>query len=425
MTAVLDAIAGGRGLVVVGFKIEFPGFDFLISKAGYSSLAGGHFEARVVSFGSAEFMKSGDDGGLAGVQMRIRVRDDDRRLRKLYEGARKNEIRGSVATGYLMTPTVSYSTDVRFGGVVTKLSFPPRTMEAEITLRTNDDALLRPVGLPLSRVDWPFADPAIFDKVAPVLYGLHDASYTRNGPAMVPTLCVDTMQHRYLVCRGRALSIIRAFDGTTPVSISTEYLTRSGRIYTVAKLSSAPTGEVTVDVQGMETVGDGSGTLITNPATQLAHRLTNFVLGDYMTGAWASTHALLDSTHLTSAETYFTALGARGSMYDDSERSGADILAAHCRSFGMRCWWTPAGKIASGYENVFAQPYTGERFRWYRDDASGFGLEEDDYNVVRQVTVRQAHSAADDGYLATLELQDASITTGTQEALDLEHSEAR
>jgi hypothetical protein len=302
---------------------------------------------------------------------------------------------------------------------------------AEIVMRVNDDALQRLSprgGWVLNRVAWPNAKAEVFDKVAPVLYGQHDASGMQTGPGLIPCPYVDTIEFRYLVCAGKAKAVDRVYvDGLeTGSGWATEYITKNGRIYTCVNFTTDQgDAEVTVDAQGYEAVGDGSGALITNPATQWAHWLTNFVLGDYMTGAWLSTNALIDSTTLTAAEAYLTSLSARGSAYSDERQTGHDVVARFCNSWRMRSWWTLEGKVAIGYENIFAQPYTGTRLRWYKDELGKFSLVEDDWQVTSRITVRQAKSASQGSYLTTFEVQDASVSSDTQDALDLDWSESK
>jgi hypothetical protein len=248
---------------------------------------------------------------------------------------------------------------------------------------------------------------------------------------MAKCYLVDTVASVYLVCAGKAKSVDRVYvDGvqTSGGNYSVSYTTIGGRAYTIVTFtSSAPTvlQTVTCDAQGVEPVGDASGAYIYNPATAWAHRLTNHVLGDSLGLSWSSTNALIDSTYLTAAEAYFTALGARSSCQDDQRRTGKDITASYCKSFGMRSFWTRSGKIAMSYENIFATPYGGYRLRWYRDELGEFSLVEDDYKVASRIVLRQSHSAALDSYLATLEMVDASVTSDTQDSIDLEMSEAR
>ena len=74
---------------------------------------------------------------------------------------------------------------------------------------------------------------------------------------------------------------------------STPYRDWNGRRYTIvygkgtdADELAAGTGTIRVNLQGIEDVGDGSGTLITDIYDQFKHWFTNFFLQDWQTGAW-------------------------------------------------------------------------------------------------------------------------------------------
>lgn len=430
MSAVTDAIAGGSGLVVAGLKLSLPGQTVRVAKAPYTSLGGGHFDERVISWGSLDYQVSDRNGVPPAVTTRVRIHDKDRTLQRIYSGASADSVRGSAAVIYLMTPGVAYNTEVVFTGVLTKMSFP-EPFVVEVSLRTNDDAFQRLSprgGWQLTPVAWPSAKAEVFDKVAPIVYGIHDASYTQTGPGLVPTLYVDTIEFRYLVCAGKAKAIDRVYVNgvSTGSGWATEYVTRNGRIYTCINFTTDQgTAEITADVQGYETVGDGSGTVITNPATQWAHYLSNFVFGDYMTGSWLSTNALVDSSLLTAIEAHLTSLGARGSMYQDERGMATEATAQDGKSFGLLSYWTPTGTVALGFENLWAQPGSGTRLRWYRDEMGPFALEEDDYRIGSRIVVRQAYSSSQGAYLTTFEVTDPGIASDTQDAMDLVRSQAR
>lgn len=430
MSAVLDAIAGGRGLIVAGLVASLPGTTLRIASAPYTSTAGGHFQGKVLNWGSLTYTASDRSGSPPSVQLTVRVADHDRSIARIYEGLRRDEIRGSAVSVYLMTPTVAYNTEAVFVGVISKLSFSG-PFGAEFTLRTNDDQMQRlsPSGGP-TRASWPRAKAEVFDKATPILAGTHDASYTQSGPGLVKCHLVDTVSSVYLVCGRRAKSITRVYVDaaqTSSTNYTASYITVGGREYTIITFtSSAPTEsqEVTCDAEGYESVGDGSGSVVTNPASQWAMRLSNFVLANYSSGSWLSTHALIDSTYLAEAEAYFTLLGARASTNEDQKRTGNDVTAAYCKSFQMRSFWTRGGKIAMRYENIFSAPYGGYRLRWYRDELGVFSMVEDDYQVLNRLALKSTRSASQDSYLAAIEFVDASVTSEIQDALDLEMSEA-
>ena len=65
----------------------------------------------------------------------------------------------------------------------------------------------------------------------------------------------------------------------------------NGRGYTLIDFTTDQgTATITCDVTGLESAGDGSGTVVTNPATIWAMWLSNFVFADYTgVGGWLST----------------------------------------------------------------------------------------------------------------------------------------
>jgi len=91
-----------------------------------------------------------------------------------------------------------------------------------------------------------------------------------------------------------------AFPGVTTV-------TRNGRRYTVIYLKEGGTSPLdveairagdtplTVNVQGIEDVGDGSGALVTNAMAAYRHAMQNWVLGNYQAGSWLASPTFPDS----------------------------------------------------------------------------------------------------------------------------------
>lgn len=74
---------------------------------------------------------------------------------------------------------------------------------------------------------------------------------------------------------------------------STPYRDWNGRRYTIvygkgtdADELAAGTGRLAVNIQGIETTGDGSGALITDLYDQFKHWFVNFFLQDWQTGTW-------------------------------------------------------------------------------------------------------------------------------------------
>ena len=168
--------------------------------------------------------------------------------------------------------------------------------------------------------------------------------------------------------------------GKTGWPFGTTYRDIGGRRYTVAYIIGADatalvTGEVAMsaDVKGIETVGDGSGTLITAIYDQYLHWLTNFGLGDYQTGAWLSIPTWPDSTPRIESASFATAKasiagrvssagyvggGILGSNND--LRTLAEWLAAWNASCDARCGFTRLGqfRVCSGEQQAAALDVT-------------------------------------------------------------------
>lgn len=420
----LSEVAGGRGMGLFGLVVSFPGsYTLRDALAPYTSATGGHFRGLVKSWSPFRYAVSERGGRLPSVEATVRINDHGRTLLALKDGVYADTLRGSAASVYWMAPgTASSSWDPLFVGIVTRISFP-EPFVAELSLRVDDRRLKRTQSdaWKLTRQSFPNAKADIFGKWAPCLYGSWDASNVQVGPGLVPTLYCDTVRFRYLVCAGKAKSIIRAYaDGVEVAGWTTQYITVNGRMYTVIEFS-ADQGDavITCDAEGYATTYSGA-TLMTNPASQFAHRMTHFVLGDWDGGsAYSSTSSLIDSTTLASTVDYLDDLGVTGRDYDADGSSGDDVIAKFMTSFRLECGWTYSGTIAIGWEDLAADIYTGQRYRWYRDEMGPFSIADEDFATVSRITVQSNRSVSQNAYLDSLTVVDASVSSDTPGTLDL------
>jgi hypothetical protein len=178
---------------------------------------------------------------------------------------------------------------------------------------------------------------------------------------------------------------------------------------------------VTVDVAGYETVGDGSGTLITNPVRQLKHWLDQFVWGEYLGGNWLAATAPIDTTRLTETEAFLDAYSLTGSLYVSSETTGEDVLNDWCASHQVDAFWTNLGKIAFRVDDP-RLPGTGYSGSWIRgdlDQVGRFGTRGAGRFLKDRVQVTYQPSPAGGGLLEALEVRDTSLTLEGSEALAL------
>ena len=423
MSAVIVAVAGGRGLLVPGITVAFPGETLRMASAPYSSVTGLHYKPKVLSFGAISYRRSDRGGRTSTVETQVTIDDTDRTIARLYAGVYAGTLEGSAATIQLMTPTIASSSWLTvLAGVVTRISFPTQFV-AELTVRANDAQLTRKRGWAITRQNWPNAAADAYGKIAPTFYGTHNSATFQTHPGMIPTIYIDVLAFRYLVCGGKAKSITRVFvDGVqTPTGWAVEYITRAGRIYTcVTFTTDQGDAVITVDGVGYEDVGDGSGTAISDPLTIWAHWISNFVLGDYLSGAWFANNALLDSTSLTATSAIIATIGDIGAPYSAVPFTGEDITAKLCTTYKLRTWWTPAGLLAIGKDDPHvADVYGGTHWKYYREEVAPFAFRDEEFNRKSRILARSAFSASQGSYLQSLEVVNAAATTELSDSIDM------
>jgi hypothetical protein len=96
--------------------------------------------------------------------------------------------------------------------------------------------------------------------------------------------------------------LMPGFAGWTTIFGSARYVDYNGRRYGVVYGRGVIPDQValgekklTLNLRGIESVGDGTGTLITDIHLQYRHMMQNWVLGDYQSGSWLSTPTYSDS----------------------------------------------------------------------------------------------------------------------------------
>jgi hypothetical protein len=241
-----------------------------------------------------------------------------------------------------------------FTGIFVKWGFPTPG-RVKLYFRTNTIKLEAPYGRLLAPGDFPFADPSARAQIAPMVYGTHDSGGEKG---QIPSLLVDVNRNWFLLSVGWLKSVDRVYVGGVQQSAFTIlHPIVNGRVYTVVSFTSTPTGDVTADVTGYETNGDGTGTLIDNPADVIKHFLVNWVYGDYMSGAWlADATAPVDTAEFAIANAFLARYSHKASKYLDGngEQQALDVLNEWCLSFLCRVGWTNLGKIAIVFEDLDA-----------------------------------------------------------------------
>jgi hypothetical protein len=297
--------------------------------------------------------------------------DSDMAMAALFHGPKRNKVRGSPGILYLGSRNVAPEDwYIRFAGRLDTAGLPgPKTWT--VTLSPNDlplqrDSLPKPT---VSPGDWPSAAVEIQDAIVPLIYGkISSASGTNTGA--VQLMNVDSAGFRYLVCAGWAVAVDKVYADGVPVSPSAYSVTRpvvNGRLYTLVDFVADPGSSVTIgaDVRGYESVGDGTGTLITDPGDVIKHGLANFIYNDYRSGPWLpDSSAPIDAASFARAKAFFSARGYQVSKCVKTKVRGQDFVNEILASNEAKACWTAAGNIALKvedftsfeYETVFVIP---------------------------------------------------------------------
>jgi hypothetical protein len=348
-------------VVVDLLEIDLPDGTHRYAEVGVIVAGEGMYEARILAWGSFSKGVAPRQNSLELQRTTVKISDQDFVFAKLVEGSTGNAIRGSAVRCYLA------------GRGMGKADWYP-TLVGRLATFTQDEPLtwtltLTPNDLPLQREtlgratitfgDWPVADTKIYGTVAPIYYGKWNAVGTSSYGA-VPTYYVDKTNFVYLVCAGWAKAVDNVYKNKDPNPITTGFSVThpvvNGRVYTCLDFTTdQTTAEFTCDIQGIETAGDGTGTLITDPPTVLAHLLQNFAFNDYKSGAYAgATSAMFNSTWAT---TYFSSRGFGASIQIDSRRKGIDVLNDWLRTFNAKAFWRNDGTISLLVEDPGAFAY--------------------------------------------------------------------
>lgn len=262
------------------------------ARADLSNEERGFYPGRVGSFGEYEIGVDMINLGLETRPKRIEIIDDA--AESFSNAAAAGEkLEGSLATFKLgmvaeAGPYADWFTTYSgyldsyesLGGGRWALNFEPRT-----------SALSSWVGQKLSEQDWSNLPEASVDANVPIVYGLWDSSGgTQQG--RVTAILTNAATYEYVIAFGALKSVDVVWSGTTRKTVTTDYAVsyavKGGKTYTlITFVADQGTAVIKADVHGYETVGDGTGTLIDDPADAIKHLIVNFGFNT-PTGTWAS-----------------------------------------------------------------------------------------------------------------------------------------
>lgn len=416
-----------------GLTIAFPDRTRRYASKGLASASLGPFAPKVIDNGWGQIKYGSDDrtGRLMPGETSVTIDDSDFDFAMLREGAYGDRLYGSVATIDFLAPG---ATSFRaFTGIYVVPEFG-ESRDVKLVLRIDDLPLRRNTPKVTLGRDWPHSKAEVLAHHAGPLYGIHDATALGAPAGAVPCPYIDTVQFKYFVCLGYAKTIRRVYSDTTLKTVSSDYVvgyeTVNGRLYTVINFAADQgSAEVTVDVEGAEPTGDGSGAVITNPLAQLQHFLHNFVWGNYQGGLWLTATAPLNATHWTTAKTFLDSLSITGSRRITGDQvAGMDIVNELADRLPVRFWWTGAGELAVlPWDLRTSSVYVSDP--WIRQtrglDLGGFSVREDPQAVIDRIDVKHCYLEALTNYAQALQVRDTAQDLEAAESLDLRWSPSR
>jgi len=437
------ALAAGATPVPV-LQIAFPNSQnkrYAGDGFGFDPVAPGPFEARVDTWTEIAVVVSERPGQLSYPETTVTVTDVGRDLTQILEG--KYEARKSAA-----------AVKLALSGVASSAWFPLLTgvvdrwrqtgLKWDLTIRPDDRALQGYVPkTTVTKGNAPLADTtnkSPYGRYMPIVYGVHDAS-ALTGQGMLPTINVrfdGTLGWYYLVSLGRLKSVDRVYKNGTLQTVATHYNViyplLGGVQTTCLSWVSAPatTDVIQCDVNGIESVGDGTGQTITNPVDILKHFLVNFVWNNYRSGLWfADSTAPIDALAFATAAGWasrFSWEGAKRIGGDTTQQRGVDLVNEWLTSWPtLRLWWNNQGKLACGALSHLWTGYIDDP--WFRGmvDEKGDSLQpyRDTYQILDRVAVSYIPQAVAGGYGQSLDLQDMDAPEKSTENFQLAWSAAR
>jgi hypothetical protein len=299
---------------------------------------------KVLSWRSVRHLLSSDNGQLSGNQLAVQIDDSLRELRVIV---------ATEATRYVLGQPVDLWVTTRDDRAIGNTAMrvfrgrwkhpqlnPSRliTLTAEDYITQFSDPAVMAKDMPKRRLAFGaqsklagFGEPIIYGDVNAVGLGSNGAV----GGIYIADIVVSTQLYRVLMIAGHACKAITEiyYNGTAvPPSFygtgagasilapgkanwpfgANSYFDYNGRRYTAigvlaAALNPDDVHRFTFDVQGIETVGDGTGALITNYFDAYLHFLKNFGLGDWQTGAWLAAPTWPDASPMIDTASFAAA----------------------------------------------------------------------------------------------------------------------
>jgi hypothetical protein len=406
--------------------------DERYGEAYYASEENGLYTGRLTNVGSWTNALSDRRYSLEGFSFSVSLADDDRVFSSLVAGRDGHRLRNATVRVKLAAPEVEPAKWYRaFTGRLLGYSMGAPFLWS-LRVGVDDLPLRRYTRNTITRADWPGAAEDVLSQAVPIIFGTFDSRETTDKGA-VPTLRVEADgiagTAGYLVSAGVLKSVDRVYkDGVLEAAGWTaETVEVNGKAHTAIRYAVDPGADVaiTADVVGLTAAGDGSGDAVLEPTEQLRLLLTNFVYGDWASGAWlADSTAPLDLFSFSECAEFLATEGHEGSLYVGELVRGEDVIDEWCETFGVRMGWTEDGRLALVADDPRRGDYDDEDV-WVacdeaEDGGSDLSLDFDAQNALERVTVSFLPDPAEGKLRRKLTVQDTSTGETGAETLTLQ-----
>ena len=348
---------------------------FKLSDQSVASTSAGMYLARIPKGGWGQFRRPDSDSSyhLSHASGSIQIQDDpDETFGKAIGGPLRGALIHSTASAYVRSPEVPAADHYQFftGRVFDWGLAGPRLYQLDLgpdslALEQTENNILR-----VNRSDWPLAPLRSVDgrgTPGQIVYGKHRSAGLLDSTGLVPTIPVDIGTNYWLVSIGSLPdNLVAVWKNGVQETLSNwnlEYLRRNGIWYTVLRhipaTADQDADEITCDLDGAETFGDGStGTIITNPVDILQHFLVNFAFGNYPTGSvdgrrWLAVGSFpINTTSFNAASGFVATRTYVGSRVLTSEDSGISVMNEWGESHKIGPFWTHSWKLGLNYRSA-------------------------------------------------------------------------
>lgn len=415
-------------------KLTIAGTDYYLGDTGVAALDTGSAPYPVVrSWGSIGRSFPERSEQLQSVECDIEIDDQSLWFHRLVWGSSADSIRRSPAVLYYGAVGVSQPDwYTAFAGVIDSWQQVGQFIW-RLRLRPNDRWMNGYMADdPINNADYPNAHKDVLGKRYPIIYGLH-SSDGFGGGGFVPCYYVDTVNFKYLVCRGRAKSVDAVYSAGTVVASSdytVSYTTkRNGKAVTeITFTADQGDNEITVDMHGYDSTGDGNGDLITNPADMLKHFIENWCYATYMSGAWLSGSAPLDNRSFSRAREFFSNFSFESARRYAGDRVRViDAINNWATSNNCKMFWTNEGNLAIRInDHRPIRTYLGPEW-WVRGNvemAPGMTMAYDTLGIKDEVTIQFLYNEAGSAFKQTLKVKDLNSGENSADARDMRWSKS-